>query len=138
MSIKYPSVAIVVLTWNDSKNTVECLRSIFKSDYPNYDVVLVDNNSDDEHFNKILTWGNKRLINIHPINFDCEISKNKKINKLFIYRSNEIANFKFAKNLGVAAGYNKGFNYVIKKKYDFIMRIDCDFLIPKNLISGMV
>ena len=141
MNIKYPSVAVVVLTWNDSKNTVECLESIFKSDYLNYDVVLIDNNSDYEHFNHILTWCKKRLINIYPINFDLKIPK-KKINvnkkKLFFYRSNKIANFKFAKNLGVAAGYNKGFNYVIKKKYDFIMRIDCDFLIPKNLISGMV
>ena len=67
MNIKYPSVAIVVLTWNDSKNTVECLESIFKSDYLNYDVVLVDNNSDYEHIKHIFSWCKKRLINIYDL-----------------------------------------------------------------------
>ena len=39
-------LAIVVLTWNDAKNTVECLESIFASDYEYFDVILVDNNSE--------------------------------------------------------------------------------------------
>jgi GT2 family glycosyltransferase len=141
MRIKYPSVVIVILTWNDSKNTIECLDSVFKSDYPNYDILLVDNNSDYENFNNILTWCKKRLISTHAINFEWKNTKSKKRNKrnkLFIYQSNKIANFKFAKNLGVAGGYNIGFNYALKKKYEFFIRIDCDFLITKNLISGMV
>ena len=55
-----PSVGIVVLSWNDWKNTSELLESIFKSDYINYDIIVVDNNSDAEHFEKILNWCEKK------------------------------------------------------------------------------
>ena len=33
MNLKNPSVGIVVLSWNDWKNTSKLLESIFKSDY---------------------------------------------------------------------------------------------------------
>jgi len=138
MNVKYPSVAVVILSWNDSRNTIECLESVFKSDYLNYDVILVDNKSDDIHFNKVLDWCSKNAININAINFKYKNSNKKDNNKLYIYRINEVANIKFAKNLGVARGYNKGFDYILKKKYDFFVRLDCDFLIPTNLISGMI
>ena len=60
MNIKNPSVGIVVLSWNDWKNTSELLESIFKSDYNNYDIILVDNNSDIFHFDKLLNWCDKK------------------------------------------------------------------------------
>lgn len=40
-------VSIVVLNWNGLKDTVECLESVQKIDYPNLDVVVVDNGSAD-------------------------------------------------------------------------------------------
>ena len=42
-----PFVVIVVLTWNDTQMTIECLESVFDSDYPNFKVVLVDNGSEE-------------------------------------------------------------------------------------------
>ena len=39
----YKNIAITLLTWNDWKNTTECLESIFQSDYDNFDVVLINN-----------------------------------------------------------------------------------------------
>ncbi len=40
-----PLVVAVVLTWNDTELTRGCLRSVFANDYPNLQVVLVDNGS---------------------------------------------------------------------------------------------
>ena len=45
------SLAITVLTWNDWKNTIKCLESIFQSTFENFDIILVNNNS--EKYNKI-------------------------------------------------------------------------------------
>lgn len=42
-----PLVYVVVLTWNGREHTLECLRSICGSDYPNYRILLVDNASSD-------------------------------------------------------------------------------------------
>ena len=53
MNLLNPSVGIVVLSWNDWKNTSELLESIFKSDYVNYDVIVVDNNSDIEQLSAL-------------------------------------------------------------------------------------
>ena len=56
------NLAITVLTWNDWKNTVNCLESIFQNKYDNFDVILVNNNSDKEHIDKIYEWSNNNVI----------------------------------------------------------------------------
>ncbi len=56
------NLSIVVLTWNDWKSTIDCLQSIIKSNYKNYDVILVDNNSDSKHLNFIKKWQNKEIL----------------------------------------------------------------------------
>lgn len=42
----YPRVCIIVLNWNGLEDTRECLKSLQDVEYPNYEVVLVDNGSD--------------------------------------------------------------------------------------------
>lgn len=49
----YPKVSIIILNWNGWKDTIECLESLYKINYPNYDVVVVDNGSDDDSIEKI-------------------------------------------------------------------------------------
>ena len=137
MKKKLPSVAIVILSWNDSKNTIACLKSVFKNDYSNFDIVLVDNNSTNYHFNNVLSWCKSQKINVNLINARKNYKKNKNKN-FFISKIDKIANFPFAKNLGVARGYNKGFNFVLKENYDFFVRLDCDFIVPKNYIANLV
>jgi GT2 family glycosyltransferase len=47
VSTNPPLVYVIVLTWNGRKFTLECLRSLYQSDYSNYRVLLVDNASTD-------------------------------------------------------------------------------------------
>ena len=42
-----PKVIIVVLNWNGLRDTVECLESLSKLEYPDFDVIVVDNGSSD-------------------------------------------------------------------------------------------
>jgi glycosyltransferase involved in cell wall biosynthesis len=42
-----PKVGIVVLNWNDGNATLACLRSLTATDYPNFEVIVVDNGSHD-------------------------------------------------------------------------------------------
>ena len=51
--ISYPKVSIIILNWNGWKDTIECLESIYKISYPNYDVIVVDNSSEDKSIEKI-------------------------------------------------------------------------------------
>ena len=42
-----PLVSIVILNYNGEDLLRECLRSVFKTNYPNYEVIVVDNGSSD-------------------------------------------------------------------------------------------
>jgi GT2 family glycosyltransferase len=46
--MKEPRVSIIILNWNGWKDTIECLESLHAIEYQNYDVLLIDNNSQDE------------------------------------------------------------------------------------------
>jgi len=42
---KLPSVNIIILNWNGLKDTVECIQSLQRIDYPAFSVMIVDNGS---------------------------------------------------------------------------------------------
>ncbi|MCL0037047.1 glycosyltransferase family 2 protein [Dehalococcoidia bacterium] len=42
----YPKVSIIILNWNGLEDTIECLESLKKITYPNYEVIVVDNGSE--------------------------------------------------------------------------------------------
>lgn len=46
--MSFPKVYIIVLNWNGLSDTVECLESVYRLDYPNFEVVVVDNGSVDD------------------------------------------------------------------------------------------
>jgi hypothetical protein len=43
-----PKVFIIILNWNNWSDTLECLKSFQNNDYPNYQVVIIDNGSDEK------------------------------------------------------------------------------------------
>ena len=51
-----PKLAILILNWNGWKDTIECLESVFRISYPNYQVVVIDNGSTDGSIEKIKAW----------------------------------------------------------------------------------
>ena len=53
---KWPKVAIIILNWNGWKDTIECLESVFRNTYPNYQVIVMDNGSTDGSIEKIKAW----------------------------------------------------------------------------------
>lgn len=53
-----PNVVTVLVNWNGAADTVECLESLFTSDYPNQRVVVVDNGSKDGSLSKLMAWAN--------------------------------------------------------------------------------
>ena len=48
-----PKVYIIILNWNGLEDTLECLASVYKSDYCNFEVIVVDNASSDNSVNII-------------------------------------------------------------------------------------
>src|SRR5262245_56398582 len=42
-----PSVSVIVPVYNGAQSIGNCIESLLKQDYPNYDIIVVNNNSTD-------------------------------------------------------------------------------------------
>lgn len=65
---KWPKVGIIILNWNGWKDTIECLESVFRNPYSNYQVIVVDNGSEDGSIEKIKAWteGKQKILTSEP------------------------------------------------------------------------
>ena len=68
----YPKVSIIVVTYNNLPLTKLCLESIFsKSHYPNYEVIVIDNNSEDgtkEYLQELAATHTEVKVIFNPLN----------------------------------------------------------------------
>ncbi|MDO8537291.1 MAG: glycosyltransferase [archaeon] len=76
MEKNFPKISICVLTHNSEKTIKECIESIEKIDYPNFELIIVDDNSKDKTIE--IAKIKKNSINIKLI----EIKEKTKIGKL--------------------------------------------------------
>jgi len=105
---KEPSVAVIILNWNDYDNTVGCLNSLKKSNYKNYKVVLVDNDSKNNEGKRL----KKKFPYIHLI-------------------QNRI-------NRGFAGGNNDGINWALKKGFDYVWLLNNDTYILSDTLRKLI
>lgn len=104
MSIK-PKVAILTLNWNGLKHLLYFIPSVLQLNYPNYDVIMIDNGSRDK---------------------SCEFVT-KKYPEVHIIRN--------SKNLGYAKGFNIGIQYALSKGYKYIMISNNDVVLDREVLS---
>lgn len=105
-----PKVSIIILNWNRLDDTMECLESLKKIIYPNYDVILIDNGSS----------GN-----------DAEVLKSKFGNEVFF-----IAN---DKNYGFTGGTNIGIKYALENSQpEYILSLNNDTTVEPQFLNRLV
>jgi len=124
-----PKIAIIILNWNGWKDTINCLETVFQSNYQDYRVILIDNGSTDGSIEKIQKWANGELQSCPK--FFIHSAKNKPISITILERE-EIANndvatennlpskqvliIKNERNYGFAEGNNIGIKFVFGDK----------------------
>ena len=102
------SVCIIVLNWNGKDDTLECLKSLRQISYDNYEIVVVDNGSEDDSVFEIKK------------NFpEVKIIENKE-------------------NLGFAGGNNVGMKYAAENEADYVLLINNDTTVDKNFLAELV
>lgn len=106
--MNWPKTSIVVLNWNNYQDTRECLKSLLDLSYPNYEVIVIDNNSTDDSFNQL---------------------KNEFEN--FIFKKNQ-------KNLGYSDGNNVGIKMALKNNSEYIVILNNDIVVTKFFLEPLV
>jgi len=56
---QFPKVSVIIVTYNSEKYIKECLDSIFQTDYPSLEIIVIDNASVDNTKNIVNNYGNK-------------------------------------------------------------------------------
>lgn len=156
MNSEKPLVFVLILMKDNWKDTVECLQSLQNLDYANCNIVLIDNGSEDFHFEKILEWcrGEIKLetnfVKFRQENFPVSLiiySKEEAEKGGSGLKENETKDLPFNRklvliripeNLGFAGGNNTGIKYALKKGADFVLLLNNDAVVNPKLVNEML
>ena len=105
-----PKVSIIIPNWNGLEDTIECLESLKKISYQNYEVIVVDNDSRGK---------------------DAEVLRCRFADYIRLIRND--------KNLGFAGGVNVGIRYAQSNcKPDFLLLLNNDTVVAADFLTKMV
>ncbi len=107
-------VNIIILNWNGSKDTIACLASVNKIVNVPYQLILVDNKSSDDDFNKLNEWCNRTYSLVVSYSQDEAIKGgNDNIENKLLKNDDSILIIKNDDNLGFAGGNNVALRYIL-------------------------
>jgi GT2 family glycosyltransferase len=155
--IKWPKVFVVVLNWNGWKDTIECLESLYGISYPNYEVVVVDNNSQDDSLARINAYARGEIV-IKSSFFSNSNAHSLRVTELVreeaegvsgsgeeampehVYQSvnKHLVIIKNEQNFGYSEGNNIGMRYALKAAADYILLLNNDTVVHKDFLTELV
>lgn len=101
-------VYIIILNWKNYGHTINCVKRCQKQNYPNFKILVIENNSPNQSENK--------LRQSLP----------------------EIEILQTGKNLGYAGGNNVGINYALNSKAEFIWILNPDVEVEADSLSNLI
>jgi len=153
----YPKVSIIILNWNGWKDTIECLESLYQITYPNYDVIVVDNDSKDDSVQRIKEYcegkikveskffnynpNNKPIYILEYTREEAEKGGNFRKEKYFskLPSDRKLRLILNEKNYGFAEGNNIGMKYALKAlNPDYILLLNNDTIADNNFLTELV
>jgi GT2 family glycosyltransferase len=103
-----PDVAVVIVNWNGWRDTLECLESLAQLDYPNFRVLVVDNDSSDDSVIRIREgWPGVEVIAT-------------------------------GRNLGFSGGCNMGIRRAMARGVRYIWLLNNDTKVDSHALTAMV
>ncbi len=144
MSSSSEATDIIILNYNNWKDTIECLHSVFCLEEVLYNVIVVDNNSSDNSIENIITWADGGLDTSLPDFLpDRKLLKKPIEYSLLQADSLEKSNTKLILiqsgiNLGYAGGNNIGLRYSVKYGNYYQWIINNDVIVSSNSLKALI
>lgn len=125
-------VAIILVNWNCWHDTVECLESLLKLDYPEIRIVVCDNGSTDDSVKQIRDWALLRAkVYAEYTCAEAEVGGDPAGDPLLTLIRNEV-------NLGFAGGNNVGLRYALAlSNNDYFWLLNNDTVVLPDSLSRM-
>ncbi|PXF61272.1 MAG: glycosyltransferase family 2 protein [Candidatus Methanogaster sp.] len=150
-----PRISIIILNWNGWEDTIECLESLYRITYPNYDVIVVDNDSKNESVQKIREYcggeieveskffeysgENKPIKIIEYTREEAEAGGGKEGEIVDSPHNRRLVFIKNKKNYGFAEGNNIGIRYALKAlNPDYVLLLNNDTVVDPEFLGELV
>jgi len=152
----FPKVGVIILSWNEWQDTIECLESLQKIDYPNYEMIVVDNGSTDGLVENLKRWAKGEIpVNTRFVNFDVSLKPVRYIeydrktaeaggdqqerNLGGLASSRKLIIIQSGENLGFPGGNNVGIRYSLKKAdFGYVLLLNDDTAVAPDFLTKMV
>ncbi len=103
-----PRVSILILTWNTCQEVLTCVEHALASEYPSYEVVVIDNASRD---------GTSAAVR---------------------QRYPNVTLLQNSENLGYAGGNNRGIKYALEHGAQYVLIVNSDTIMPPDMLTKTV
>jgi GT2 family glycosyltransferase len=149
-----PKCAVIILNFNGWIDTLECLESVFRLDYPQFQVVVCDAGSTDRSLERIKEWANGKYE--FQFSHDNPVHKvsDSALTKPIAYKELRAASNEFntpekiptplvlidlGKNLGFAGGNNFGIRYVLfQDSFEYVWILNNDTVVHQHSLLELV
>lgn len=137
----FPKIAIILLNWNGWRDTVDCLSSLLSLDYPDFQIICIDNNSENDSVDQIRKWGarHETLRVVEYVREESgvlldvpEIQKEKNAS------SKRLVFIRAKRNLGFSGGNNIGLKYSLSRGYDYAWLLNTDTIVAPDALGTLV
>jgi len=151
-------VYIIIVNYNNWEDTIECMESLLQSNYKDFQIIVVDNKSENNSMEYIKLWADGLLQSPSNKNFEIERVINMPVQKpvkYSFYFENELNDknildlkkdynvclilIQANENKGFAAGNNIGIRYsLLKNDFDSIILLNNDTVVHSDAISKII
>ena len=144
-----PKVYILIVNYKYWQETIQCLKSILKLNYDNYQVVVIDNNSPNNAARHLRTWCKRHLPYVYYTKEEAENGGNSSLENLVVRRAHPLKRLNTAKqpviliqsgaNLYYSGGNNLGIRYSFAKNdFEYIWILNNDTVVDKDSLRYLV
>lgn len=144
-----PLVSIIMLNWNGYEDTLEALESLYNISYPNYNIILADNNSTNNSIEKISDYAKgkikvqTRYTNYHEkevkltlvdedqLDHEYDNTTTADDKKLLLIQNHE--NYGFARGNNIAIEYTRKYD-----KPEYILLLNNDTIVAEDFLDKLV
>lgn len=147
-----PKVSIIVLNWNGWRDTLECLESLYRITYPNYEIILVDNGSTDESLLRIRDYADGILeVKSAFFNYDHsskpisiteytreEAESSTDLDGLIQAPKDKLILIKNDRNYGYGEGNNIGMRMALARQSSYVLLLNNDVVVDRSFLNELV
>ncbi len=131
-------VSVIILNWNGWRDTVECLESLLRVDYSDFDIVIVDNGSSDGSVGYIKRFCQDRGIRVFEVDEeDARMGRFKW--KVYEKVGRGVIIVKNRKNYGFSGGNNVGIAFALKVlRPKYVMTLNNDTVVDPDFLIQLI